>query len=108
MTRKSKEELVFEIIEVLRKYVSQKEKVLLNTKIFHDLRIYGDDAYEFLEELRNKYNVINKNFRASEYFPAEGEMPPKILILIWPKLLRRWKPLTAVDLAEIIMKGESA
>lgn len=44
-----------------------------NTELEKDLRIWGDDAYEFLEEFSRVFDVDISNFAFSEYFREEGD-----------------------------------
>ena len=43
-----------------------------NTLLETDLNIYGDDAVEYLVAFGNEFNVDMSNFKAADYFSAEG------------------------------------
>jgi hypothetical protein len=42
-----------------------------DTRLYHDLGIYGDDAEFFFLDLEKKHHVNLKNFNIDKYFPAE-------------------------------------
>jgi hypothetical protein len=43
----------------------------LETKLFHDLGLYGEIAEAYLETLVSVYGVDMQDFRFEKYFPAE-------------------------------------
>ena len=43
----------------------------IETRLFHDLGLYGDIAEAYMEELVTAYGVDLKDFRFEKYFPAE-------------------------------------
>jgi len=94
--------VVSEITEILRKYVNKKVTVKPDTKIFHDLMIYGDDAWDFLDEVSVKYHIEGSSFEGGHYFPSEGEM---IWFLRWFSFFKNnWKSLTINDLANVVLE----
>jgi hypothetical protein len=42
-----------------------------DTRLYHDLRVYGDIAEACLEMLRDEYQVDFRGFKFEEYFPPE-------------------------------------
>jgi hypothetical protein len=46
-------------------------KCTLETRLYHDLGIYGDIAEAFMEVLADSYKVDLANFAFYKYFPAE-------------------------------------
>lgn len=53
----------------LDKYFSDQSS--LDTRLYHDLNIYGDVAESYIELLSEKYGVDTSCFKFDEYFPAE-------------------------------------
>jgi acyl carrier protein len=49
-----------------------ENEVTPNTRLYDDLGIYGDDAFELLVEYGKKFNVDVSNFMAADYFKGEG------------------------------------
>ena len=63
---------------ILRRYLeecgipsSEIARSDLDTRLYHDLHIYGDIANGCMEILQNKYNIDLKGFVFSDYFPEE-------------------------------------
>ncbi|MES2389176.1 MAG: DUF1493 family protein [Bacteroidota bacterium] len=61
----------------LRDFISDfcgipKEAILEKSGLETDLNIYGDDAVELLIAYGKKFNVNVSQFKAAEYFSAEG------------------------------------
>lgn len=52
---------------------SEKEIALLtyDTRLFHDLDLFGDTAEDVLEILQREFNVDMSSFNFDKYFPAE-------------------------------------
>ena len=91
-----------EIIKILKKYVNKKVVLTVDTKIFHDLAMYGDDAWNFLDEVSIKYHIEGSSFEGGLYFPSEGEM---IWFLRWFSFFKNnWKPLTIKNLANVVLE----
>lgn len=78
-----------------------------NTKLEHDLGMTGDDAYEFLIEFSQKFNVDVSNFQIDKYFLPEGDsLLPTISRLIRGEENPKQKELTIGDLENSILKGK--
>lgn len=58
------------------------------TRLFHDLRIYGEGAEDCLEVLVTKFGVDLSGFPFNEYFPPEwpegNSLPERILLRVLP------------------------
>ncbi|EAA9518811.1 DUF1493 family protein [Salmonella enterica] len=52
---------------------SEKEMAFLtyDTRLFHDLHLFGDTAEDVLEILQREFNVDMSPFQFNKYFPAE-------------------------------------
>lgn len=76
------------------------------TRIFHDLFIYGDDAFEFLEEYQKRFLVDLSNFDFNIYFPSEGDIIyPYFIIKLFNLYIGTYKELKVKDLVEAVKKG---
>ncbi len=94
--------IVAEIIIVLRKYSTKNIEITPETRIFHDLMIYGDDAWNFLDEVSVKYHIEGSSFEGGLYFPSEGEMIWFLKCFSFFK--NNWKPLTINGLANVVLE----
>ena len=81
------------IISFLKKArFSAKEITLLtyDTRLLHDLHLFGDTAEDVLEVLQREFNVDMSPFQFNKYFPAEFskdvEYIDKLNILLFFKL----------------------
>lgn len=81
------------------------KKLSLDTRLYHDLRIYGDIAESYIEVLSEQFGVDISNFEFHTYFPEEYPVTSvlgAVLIPICPFWVRRrylhpdknFKPLT--------------
>jgi acyl carrier protein len=48
------------------------EEVTPDTRLYDDLGIYGDDAFELLVKYGKKFNVDVSKFMAADYFKGDG------------------------------------
>jgi len=75
----------------------------IDTRIYQDLNIYGDDAWEFLRKYSETFSMRIDNFNFSEYFPNEGDL---FISIIWKFISKpKYKELTIGDLLVGIEKG---
>lgn len=98
---------ILEGIKVLiHKYTGQT-KIPLNrsTRLYQDLKIDGDDAFELLKDFSSKYNVDMSDFKFNEYFSPEGIDIIGAIISLFknrPKL----KELTIGDMELAVIEGK--
>lgn len=86
---------------------------VLESRLFHDLGMYGDIAEAYLEFLREQYEVSTDNFHFDDYFPQEfigKNWLERILFWIWPVDRKKFNaslflPLTLRDVATAIEEG---
>ena len=73
-------------------------------RLYHDLKLTGDDAVELLEALHAKFGTAFTDFQFAEYFPNEGEAAvdgvERLLGFAEPR-----KPLTIGHLSEVVRRG---
>ena len=70
--------------------------------LYHDLRLYGDDAYEILSELSKRYGVSFTGFSFSAYFPSEG----LLTALLRFRSPENWKRLTVGHLVAVVERRQ--
>jgi hypothetical protein len=86
--------------------VVNNKELTADTRIEEDLRIYGDDAVEFLIAYGRKFNVDLSNFMAADYFSPEGfDMLSTILRFFQRKPKPVKNELTVNDLQKGIVAG---
>lgn len=77
-----------------------------DTRLVQDLRIDGDDAYEFMEKFVSEFDVDYSEFDYSMYFSKEGFDLFGILESIFKKKGETKKALTLGDLEKAIASGK--
>jgi acyl carrier protein len=63
--------------EMLKEFIVEQsgvydEEVTPDARLYDDLGIYGDDAFELLIKYGKKFNVDLSKFMAADYFKGEG------------------------------------
>ena len=89
--------------EMLVRFIGAK-KVSNDTALLHDLSIAGDDAWEILGKINQRFGIDFSKMPFSAYFPDETEA----LGVHWAKLIgrrSRKKPLTIGHLRNVIDRG---
>lgn len=74
------------IIEIRGQY---KKEITLDSELECDLKITGDDAFEFFERYSNKFNVDLSDFHMSNYFAQEGTLNLYLLLFLRSKSSRK-------------------
>ncbi len=74
-------------------------------RLYHDLRISGDDAADFLDKYSILFNVNIGNFQFSDYFPHEGASLVANLMGLHIAPGQPYKDLTIADLLTGIQYG---
>jgi hypothetical protein len=87
----------------VRKFAGN-EKITSETRIYQDLGIGGDDAWELLDDLRQAFRVDFSDMDFSLYFPNETEMISEKFVELLRRAPRR-PPLTIDHLVKIIECG---
>lgn len=81
-TQGSDTELEQRVIIFFCNHTGAKTSTLdLNSRLFHDLGIDGEDALELLDAFSKKFDVDVSQFPFSEYFGNEGAISPLDLVL---------------------------
>lgn len=71
------------------------------TRLYHDLKIYGDDAWIIVNALHDKWGVDLSEFEFKTYFPDEVDILWIIRPLfefIFPSCVKRYYPITLGDI----------
>lgn len=77
------------------------------TKLYEDLKIDGDDAFELLQAFSEKFNVDMSEFKYNEYFAPEGiDIIGVLSRLFKDKEKKKLKSLTLADLEEAAKEGK--
>jgi len=70
-----------------RELAVKREQLTLNTCLSHDLRIAGDDGYDFMVAFRDEYKVDLTDFSLEFYFGSESgcffPLAPFIYLYWW-------------------------
>ena len=65
-----------------------QEKLTLDTRLFHDLHIYGDDALSEMLYLEAEFEVDMSGFEFKTYFPGEFHGGNFFVASILPSFIR--------------------
>jgi hypothetical protein len=79
------------------------------TRLFQDIGIFGDNAYDELNLLRKEFDIDFSAFEFKKYFPGNFGVEPLILMTFWnskwaDRIKRRYPPITLSMLDEVIQK----
>lgn len=78
-----------------------------DTELRKDLKLWGDDAVEFIIAFSAEFDVDISSFDMNKYFPPEGDaMLPAILRLLSMQKKQEYTVLTLGDLEQAIDKGK--
>ncbi len=89
------DDLLPDILALARRF-AEKDSVGPDSRLFSDLGLDGDDAYEFMVAFAAKYKVDLSEFHWLHYFGDEGIDPFKPVVetiarLVNPSIRRRWR-----------------
>ncbi|GCB33271.1 DUF1493 family protein [Bacteroides faecalis] len=77
------------------------------TDLVKDLKLKGDDAYEFICLFGKKFNINISEFDFEEYFDSEGDwILPMILDLLLKRKKKIKKKITLGDLERGVKEGK--
>ena len=75
------------------------------TRIFHDMRIYGDDAYELLEAIAKTFGTRFDGFDGQAYIPNQGDLTGIRIARLFGRRFA-WRPLTFGHLLNVVEAGQ--
>jgi Protein of unknown function (DUF1493) len=90
----SRDDIVFRYLRELGHSEQHIARMSKDTRLFHDLRIYGDSALEDLEILQERFGVDLSEFEFGKYFPPQFEGSNKLEAFI----------LTSIPFASMIVR----
>lgn len=92
---------------VLREIGQYEFSLTRKTELYKDLRIWGDDADDFIIAFSEKFGVDVSRFDMSKYFKSEGdEILPAIIRLFTGRQNQLIVPITLGDLEQAIVHGK--
>jgi acyl carrier protein len=68
---------------IVEKAGIDENEIAPETRLYEDLGIYGDDAFELLVGYGKKFNVDVTKLMAADYFAGEGELFAPVLIKLF-------------------------
>jgi hypothetical protein len=101
-----REEASERIIQIVaRKAGKRPRQITLETRLLHDLGLYGDDAEEVLSEIEKEFHVDYGGFQFDRYFFREGFALWLAPGFLYRRLIERKQPLTVAMLVRIARGG---
>lgn len=97
-----------ELLKLVNDYSPVRCQGAPEERLYHDLRISGDDALELLDKYSTLFNVDLGNFQFTEYFPYEGGSLAANLMGLHTTPGQPYKELTIGDLLAGILRGRLA
>lgn len=97
-----------EIIGILRQYVGRRRRITMETTLFVDLGLFGDDAWEILDEFSRRFHVDMSQFRFESHFLYEGHSCLETIIMplaFWRRYCvrgRRNQGLIPINLQQLV------
>lgn len=71
------------LLDLIKEYGTIDSPIKENTRIYHDLNIYGDDAIEFLQKYAETFGVDVLELKFNDYFPTEGDSITRLILRIF-------------------------
>ena len=65
------------VLKLVQTYVGKR--ATLNSELYHDLHLHGDDAGELLEAIHERHGTVFDGFNFKAYFPNETEGLPRVV-----------------------------
>jgi hypothetical protein len=98
------DETAEELEAIIRRLTLSRRAIEPTTRLWHDLRISGDDASELLEDIHRQFGTNFFDFEFEPYFPDESEG----MFAPWTEWLHRgrWKPFTFGHLVQVVKAGK--
>jgi len=113
IVKETKEEILEDLIKFIKNHVGKtwwlKNEINEETRLAKDLKLDGDDAFDFFEEFKNAYNIDISRLDLSNTFNSEGFDPLNISnIFSFNKKKKKhdFKDITINDLLEMVISNE--
>lgn len=95
------------IKRLIRKSLGKNTTILsVSTRLYEDLKIDGDDAFELLKAFESEFDVDMTNFGYNNYFAPEGIDLIGVVLNILKKNKKKLLPLTLGDLEQAASRGK--
>lgn len=96
-----------EVLKIVRGVVSKSTQVSPDSRLLHDLGIYGDDAWYMFDDITEALDIKDALFDGTEYFPNDHEFPCFITRLFKKNALEEWKEMTVSQLVDLIAASKT-
>jgi len=82
-----------EIVTIIKKYSKKNMEINLESEIYFDLNIYGDDAEELIEEIAKKLAIpmARIDINLSKYCPPEVDLSLVEYLQFLPFVKKKYK-----------------
>ncbi|MEJ0025753.1 MAG: DUF1493 family protein [Rhizomicrobium sp.] len=101
----SRDRIREELQAILRRIVASNIDISELTEIFGDLGIAGDDAWDFISEIRNSFGTRFDGFNFNDYFQNEEEALMAHIGRLLGFCRRSKKKLTICHLIDVVQNG---
>jgi hypothetical protein len=90
---------------LIRRFVGERKRITRSTRLFHDLGIGGDDAWELLESVAKHFEASFAGIDFAAYFSNEGEASIYFWFMRVGRFRSRVKPMTVAHLVAVASRG---
>jgi len=98
------------IFNQIREFIASKRgikssKISVNSKLYHDLGLDGDDALEFFESFSCIFCVDISEFYLDNHFGSEYSAPIRLILRKLPfikRYIKEYEPITVADLINAV------
>jgi hypothetical protein len=90
-------DIIDNILNIIKVDLSISNIVTKDSRLLHDLWIYGDDAWTLFEKIGKEYQIEHTLFCGRDFFPNETTNYWFIKLFS-----SKWAPMTIEDLAKLI------
>lgn len=98
------EKVVMRVVDIVKFYSPLTGgDYKINTEIYKDAKISGDDAFQMLSDISSEFNVDFSSIRAPDYWPQEGYC----ILHDVPFLKKSYKSLKIKHLVEMILNNNN-
>lgn len=95
-----------EIKKIVSEEIGVKEsKLFRETRIYEDLKVDADDAFELLKSFGEEFDVDMRNFDFNSYFASEGVDLIGVVLGLFKKNKAQMKSITLGHLEKVALNG---
>jgi hypothetical protein len=94
-----------QVMALIRPFVGKSKKITPSTRLFHDLGIGGDDAWELLESVAKHFGTSFADMEFGAYFSNEGESSIYYWFMRVGLFRSQIRPMTVAHLGAVVSKG---